>query len=177
RFLTASGDCTARIWDSVTGTPVVPPMRHSNDVRYASFSSDGKRVLTVSADFTARAWDSLTAEPLSSPLQHSNNVVHSAFSPDGKRVVTVTEDHRGRVWDLNSGQAVTLEDGANGQKQEPWTVSVAVFSSDSRFVLTASSGADAFDAATGKRLGQVSRFGDGNRLCISSDGRLCYWRE
>lgn len=52
--LTASGDRTARLWDTATGKPVGPPMEHRDLVVAAAFSPDGKLILTGCADHTAR---------------------------------------------------------------------------------------------------------------------------
>ena len=61
RFVTASRDKTARIWDAVTGREIAPPLKgHDGYVTVAAFSPDGKRVVTASAANTARIWDAET---------------------------------------------------------------------------------------------------------------------
>src|SRR5262249_4875120 len=45
--VTASGDKTARVWDSATGEPITPPLRHPGGVSIAAVSPDGRRVATA----------------------------------------------------------------------------------------------------------------------------------
>jgi WD40 repeat protein len=53
---TASIDCTARIWDAMTGRPLGEPMRHDDKVQSARFSRDGKRLLTFT-DYAVCLWE------------------------------------------------------------------------------------------------------------------------
>jgi ribosome assembly protein 4 len=52
RVVTGSGDCTARIWDSLTSTPMFTLEGHSNWVLCVAWSSDGKEIATGSYDNT-----------------------------------------------------------------------------------------------------------------------------
>ena len=49
---TASGDDTARVWDSQSGDEIAR-LNHDSDVRAVSFSPDGRYVATASYDTTA----------------------------------------------------------------------------------------------------------------------------
>jgi tetratricopeptide (TPR) repeat protein len=51
----ASGE--GRLWDSLTGELLAPPMRHAGRVIHTSFHQDGRRIATASYDQTARVWD------------------------------------------------------------------------------------------------------------------------
>src|SRR5262249_4135743 len=54
RLATAGWDWTARIWDPVTGQPLLArPLQHDGEVRRVTFSPDGRRVVTASLDGTA----------------------------------------------------------------------------------------------------------------------------
>ncbi|HYH63424.1 MAG TPA: protein kinase, partial [Urbifossiella sp.] len=64
RVVTASGDTTARVWDSRHGSVLVTLNGHTDGVASAMFSPDGSRVLTASWDKTARVWDAQTGQPL-----------------------------------------------------------------------------------------------------------------
>lgn len=55
--VSASADDTARIWDVATGATVMTLRGHENDVAFAAFSPDGRRIVTASWDSTARIWD------------------------------------------------------------------------------------------------------------------------
>ena len=80
---------------------------HEQEVEYAAFSPDGRRVVTASRDSTARVWDAVTGEPVTGPLRHTHIVWKAVFSPDGNRVVTASHDGTARVWDAHSGQSIT----------------------------------------------------------------------
>jgi hypothetical protein len=50
-------DKTARVWDTESGQPITPPLKHEGTVWHAAFSPDGRRAVTASEDHTARIWD------------------------------------------------------------------------------------------------------------------------
>jgi len=52
RVVTGSGDCTARIWDSLTSTPMFKLEGHTNWVLCVSWSPDAKVIATGSYDNT-----------------------------------------------------------------------------------------------------------------------------
>jgi WD40 repeat protein/serine/threonine protein kinase len=112
RFVTASYDHTAQVWDTATGAPLFKkPLQHSGPVNSARFSPDGHKIVTVTHDGFAHVWNARTGEPLLKPLRHGkpeldeSNVVETAvFSPDGKRVLTASWDHAARVWDAETGE-------------------------------------------------------------------------
>jgi WD40 repeat protein len=55
--LTGSEDNTARVWQARPPTLIATLSGHTDRLRTAAFSPDGKRVITVSADRTARLWE------------------------------------------------------------------------------------------------------------------------
>jgi WD40 repeat protein len=57
RILTASGDHTARIWDSATANEIIVLRGHEGRVLTAVFDPSGLRILTASDDNTARIWN------------------------------------------------------------------------------------------------------------------------
>ncbi len=46
-IVTASADCTARVWDAETGYPLTLPLRHFAPVISARFLADGRRIVTI----------------------------------------------------------------------------------------------------------------------------------
>src|ERR1051326_6325656 len=100
QIVTASGDGTARVWDSQAGEPVTGPMKHGDGVCAAQFSPDGLRILTGSHDRTARVWDAQTGRPLTEPLINGGPVMSAHFSSEGKRIVTASFNGKARVWDI-----------------------------------------------------------------------------
>src|ERR1700741_1922847 len=66
------------------------PIGHTDAVRYAQFSPDGKRVVTASLDKTAKIWDVESGALLADLKGHTDVVNYVAFSPDGKKIITVS---------------------------------------------------------------------------------------
>ena len=141
---------------------------HTDDLRSASFSPDGKRVVTASDDKTARVWDADTGKPVGEPMKHGGVVRSASFSPDGKRVVTASADKTARVWDADTGKPVG-EPMTHGE-----AVNSASFSPDGKRVVTASEDKTArvWDADTGKPVGEAMAHGGWvSSASFSPDGR------
>jgi WD40 repeat protein len=119
RIVTGSDDRTARIWDAMTGRPLIV-LRHRGTVTATAFSPDGARVATASKD-AVQLWDITTGEPVIGPLTHGGPVASVAFSPDGARLVTASQDSTAWVWDLSVGLG-SLEDWQRLLRCSPFTL-------------------------------------------------------
>ncbi|MEU1180728.1 trypsin-like peptidase domain-containing protein [Streptomyces sp. NPDC005820] len=75
---------------------------HSEVVRSAAFSPDGKTLATGSDDHTVRLWDVASGRTRAT-LKHRDGVTSVAFSPDGKTLATSWGD-RVDLWDTTSGR-------------------------------------------------------------------------
>jgi WD40 repeat protein/serine/threonine protein kinase len=153
---------TATLWDRVTGQPVGPPLHHPVSLKRVEFSRDSRRLLTVGQDEKSRAveiraWDVLTGQPVGTPIKHRRPFGHETFSPDGRwELTTSTEVLRtngavkrkgeAQIWDLATGQPI------GAPMIHAGLVTVAAFSPDGRWVLTASGDntARVWEAQTGK---------------------------
>jgi WD40 repeat protein len=98
RIVTASSDGTARIWNAITGNPIVTFTGHTGNVYSANFSPDGLYVVTASSDNTALIWDAITGRPISILTGHTGLVHAANFSADGLRIVTASFDKTVRFW-------------------------------------------------------------------------------
>ncbi len=193
RVLTASPDGTARIWDAASGAQLLILRGHEPTAwPYASiltavFSPDGTRILTTSYDQTARVWDAATGAQLMVLQHHDVHDLRAGFSPDGELIVTYADTGRTiewdstadrststltggttRVWDAASGIEIAASSG-----HESWVVS-AVFSPDSRQIVTASSDGTArlWDAMSGASIGVLRGHEDEvESAAFSPDGR------
>ncbi len=74
---------------------------HTNVVRSASFSPNGKYVVSASNDKTVRIWDAKTGQQVGSPLEgHTDRVNSASFSPDGRYIVSASWDGTVKIWDF-----------------------------------------------------------------------------
>ncbi len=107
---TASSDQTARVWDTETGRPVTPPLRHDDDVFWVSFDPTGERVATASRDKTVRLWSVSSGQLLlPHPLRHADPLSerHSIeFSPDGTLLLSAA-GNLAQLWTASTGQPAT----------------------------------------------------------------------
>ena len=94
KIVSASEDCSVRIWDVVKGECVFRLRRfgHSSRVTSASFSLDGLKVVSGSGDQTVRIWDAVTGECEQTLEGHSDYVNSASFSPDCLKVVSGSWD-------------------------------------------------------------------------------------
>jgi WD40 repeat protein/Flp pilus assembly protein TadD len=101
---------TAQVWDTATGKPLGPPLKHGAAVNWARFRPDGCQVLTVSNDGTVQVWATATGQKLAVPLLHGQAVESAAFSPDGRLVLTRAVAPGGarvvRLWDMTPAEIV-----------------------------------------------------------------------
>lgn len=108
-MVTASDDTTARIWNAATGAEIAVLKGHSEGLRTAVFSPDGKRVVTACAAQTARVWDAATGAEIVVLRGHEQRVRSAVFSPDGARVATSSEDGTVRIWDATTGKEIVKQ--------------------------------------------------------------------
>ncbi len=183
RFATTGTRSSARIWDTTSGHPVTPWLRHDHQVRTIRFNGDGSRVVTAGADGTARVWDAVSGVAIGSVLAHPAKtwVLLALFSPDGRHVVTTAGDHQVRLWSADTHQ---LEATLTGHVA---TIFAASFSPDGATLVTASEDRTAriWSIATGRlaappleHTGPVvgAAFSpDGARVVTVSDNRAQIW--
>ena len=162
------------IRDAETGKVLRNLRGHTGIINTAVFSPDGTKIVTASYDKTARIWDTETGKELHKLEGHTGFVMSAAFSPDGKKVITsgsgngvmtigggllfsertlVAEDDKTyRIWDVETGKELKKsKEHLNG-------IDSAAFSPDETKIITTgtTSGADIWDAVTGKQLYQLN---------------------
>ena len=100
-IITASDDCTARIWDAETLQLYSILEGHKKAVNFAQFSPNEKNIVTASADGTAKVWDITTFEvvPNGTLKGHKKAVKSAMYSPKGSFIVTASADGTAKVWD------------------------------------------------------------------------------
>jgi WD40 repeat protein len=179
RVVTASGDNSARVWDSKTGRQIAA-MDAGESSSFASsfvaaFSPDGTRVVSGGPEDTALIWDAATGTKIAT-IKNGELLMRGTFSGDGRRIVTA--DLKGaRVWDAATGEPITPR-----VEQASWRP-FAKFSPDGSRIVTADSdhSARVWDAATGNPVTPPLRHAtevtdaafspDGSRLVTTSIDR------
>lgn len=150
---------------------------HTERIRSAEFSPDGKRIVTASFDHTARLWDATTGREILQLKGHADRLRSAAFSADGRHIVTAAHDKTARIWDAATGRQLMQLDGHTD------AVRSAEFSPDGSRVVTGSYDQTAriWDVASGKQLellsGHTSQVTaamfspDGSRVLTASQDR------
>jgi eukaryotic-like serine/threonine-protein kinase len=135
RVLTVERGSEAQIWETKTGKPVGPPLRHAGDVCQGTFSPDGKLVATCATDGTTGLWDAMSGQPICEPLRQNSSqkaspVLRLCFSPEGNFLATVDEAEKLRIWDIPPAPEHAPKFMADG-------VLRAQFSRDGKYLVTA----------------------------------------
>ncbi len=147
----ATGDIDGkvRIWNSLTGQPIGPPLLHKSAVTQLRFSPDSRKLLASGGLNSqiygeARLWNVATGQALGPELDLLGGVRSIAFSPDGKTFATGAFELA--AWDTETSQNL-------------WTVSAndlyerLRFSPDGKTLLASHDGVNAariYDARTGE---------------------------
>ncbi len=110
-FLTASGkrknevgDNLIRIWDAKTFEMLREFRGHPDNVWYAEFSPDDRRIVSASLDGTAKVWDVASGNIVADFTIHNASVEYAAFFPDGERVLSIGKDRRALIWNVETTQ-------------------------------------------------------------------------
>ena len=132
-IVTASDDCTARIWDIHSGELLSTLEGHSGRVTAVAVSRTSKYIITGADDCTARIWDTETGKCLHQLSWHKSRVNAVDFSPDDSLVVTASSDTTACIWDVKTGQLRASLFVHNGK------INHIAFSHSKNYVVTASS--------------------------------------
>ena len=87
RFVTASRDHDARIWDATSGRFLRLLEGHFGEVNDARFSPDGRWIVTAGPR-TAGLWDARSGALVVFLRGHKGTVTSAAFDPTGRTIVT-----------------------------------------------------------------------------------------
>ena len=86
KVVTASGDDTVRLWNSLTGKEELKLTDHTHQVLRAAFSPDGTKVASGGYSKTTLIHN-ISTKDIEKTLTESDQVNGLDFSPDGKRLV------------------------------------------------------------------------------------------
>ncbi len=168
-IISASDDCTLKVWDARTGEMLRSLVGHSAYVNGCAFSPDGQLIVSASDDCTLKVWDARTGELLRSLVGHSSTVNGCAFSPDGQLIVSASWNSTLKVWDARTGQMLRSLVGHS------YIVNGCAFSPDGQLIVSASrdSTLKVWDARTGEMLRSLVGHSSSVMGCaFSPDGQL-----
>jgi WD40 repeat protein/serine/threonine protein kinase len=166
----SSSDRSIRIWDAVTGDELLRLEGHQTQVRWVTFSPDG-RCLASSGhyDGTVRIWDSETGRAVRTLDAGTRGAGVLAFSPDGHALAAAAQSGGTvKVWNVEDwSERLSLRGHLGGV----WGVA---FSPDGRRI--ASTGMDRsvriWDAASGQELLRLEGHTNfATSVAFSPDGR------
>lgn len=158
---------TIKVWDFITGKPVLLLEGHERSCLPVCFSPSGDLIASGSLDKSVRLWDAATGKEKNKMELHSENIFTLDFHPSGKYVVSASADKTIRLWSVDSGKIVRTYSGHTG------AIFDVQFSPDGNHLI--SCGADKtillWEAATGKKLYSfIDHTGMVNSVRFSNDG-------
>ncbi|MEQ1698306.1 MAG: TIR domain-containing protein [Hyphomicrobiaceae bacterium] len=92
----------AEIWDIETGKNLMNFAGHTDTIRVADFTADGKRIVTAGDDLTVRLWDAASGKELTHLKGHTNSIRTIAFNSSGDSIAAISLDDNIRVWGVHA---------------------------------------------------------------------------
>jgi len=169
RALSASDDCTLKVWKLRDGTEERTCSGHIDWIRGIAVTPDGQRAVSVSDDHTLRVWDITTGLEVRQIKIYFDVLTSLALTPDGRFAITVSHNRTLKVWNLEQGTEECTFKGHLGKVN-----SVAV-SPDGRFAFSASDDRTLKIWNLEKRQEERTLIGHTakvNAVTVSSDGRF-----
>jgi WD40 repeat protein len=106
RLKASTYDKTARIWDVDAGAEILQLVGHTDTIKGAVFTPDGRYVVTGGSDGTARLWDATTGAELRRFSGHTGIINSVAVSADSRFICTASGDRTARLWALDYRQTI-----------------------------------------------------------------------
>jgi WD40 repeat protein len=170
------------IWDAKPAEILVQTFTgHSELVRSAAFSSDGRFIISGSFDKTLILWDTATGKELKTFKGHAGPITSVAFSADGNFVLSGSMDRTMKLWDMSTAAEIRSMDVA-------WHLVYIAVSPDGKYLLSNVGPHDLklWEASTGKEVRSfpgesgmitcVAFSPDGNFIASgSSDATVMLW--
>lgn len=109
-LISASSDCSARIWSIPTMKLISYLSAHSDDVSRASFSPDGQKIATSSYDSTLAVY-SLDGTLLSRCVGHQGLIETFDWTHDSKSIISCGTDGKICTWEATTGKITQVREG------------------------------------------------------------------
>jgi WD40 repeat protein len=103
--VSASFDCTLRIWDLETGE-LLRTIHQGQQARAVTLLPDGRQAICGSYDHTVKVWNLETGNVVTTLGGHTGRVIDVALTPDGRFAVSGSSDCTLRIWDLECNKTL-----------------------------------------------------------------------
>lgn len=157
RIITASRDCSIKVWDTSTGERISTLVGHTHQVHQLAVSPDGRRLASSGEDRTVRLWDLAQATQIVVFRGHEVPATSLRFSPDGKWLASGDEDGAVCVW-----RGDLLQDPRELGRHGRYVYGIALGDHDD---ILGSVGWDGFQGKAG-----CLKFWDRNGVCLAEHG-------
>jgi len=101
-------DSVATVFELSTGKIVTQIKDAKQDINWASYSPDGKKIITVSSNHSIQIRNAETGKTLVRIATVKAPVKAITCSPDSKKILVFTEKHRRLIFDIGSGKQVSV---------------------------------------------------------------------
>jgi WD40 repeat protein len=107
-LVSASADCTVKIWDLNTGRQIRSLEEHLDSVNCIAISPDGQTLVSGSSDKTIQIWNLHTGKQIRKlggwlPV-HLDSINSLAIAPNGQTLISGSRDHIIKLWNLATGR-------------------------------------------------------------------------
>lgn len=106
RAISASLDCTLKVWDLDQGVALFVLQGHEQEIYSVSMTPDGRLAISGSTDGIIKIWDLVSGTEKYSFKGHTELVWSTAITPNGRIALSTSDDFTLRVWDLIHGKEV-----------------------------------------------------------------------
>ena len=112
--LSASHDCSLKLWDISSGCELRALAGHDSPVNGVAVTLDGRLAVSAATDGTLKVWELESGRELCSLAGHEGPVNGVAVTPDGRFAVSASDDATLKVWEIGSGRGVRTLAGHEG---------------------------------------------------------------
>ncbi len=156
-----------KIWDIASGNFTMVCRGNTDDIEFATFSPDGKKMLAATMSGIIYIWETNSGKLLNTVIGHTSMVEYVEFSADGRQFISAADDNTAKVWDTETGKLLF------DLKGHLSNVLQAHFSKDGLFILTKSSDntLKKWNAVTGELMYTFFAVNNDDYLVLDKDQR------
>lgn len=163
-LISGSYDCTARVWDLMTGECKWVLDGHTDKIYACVYDVKRNRCYTSSVDNTVRIWDLNTGETIA--ILEGHQILVGLVTYSENILVSAAADSTVRIWDPDTGQAQNVFRGHSS--------AITCVENDDYKVLSGSQGMlKLWDAKTGNFVRDMASNVDGAVWQVAIDYRRC----